>query len=200
MLQVLTRSLRTTWEELLTLAGLSLLWWVGLLLIVGAAPATTALATMSYQAAQGNAISISQAWAVFRRQFWLSWRIGLAALISGGLILFNLWFYAQQENWLRLLAFLFIYLGFAWLTIHLYIFGLLTALKTPSARQAYRNAAILAFSNPLYSLGILLFLAIFTLISLIFPPLAIFVWPGASAMLAGHALLDRLQTARIATE
>lgn len=193
--RVVWQSLKDLWEEILLAIGLSLLWWLALITIIASAPATVALADFGYRIAREQRVSLDEARATLRQHFWLSWRLGLASLLGIIIIAGNLWFYAHLTGWLRIIAVVFIYLALAWLGVTIYVFSLVSAMKTPSARQVYRNAAILAFANPVYSLVIVVVLGLLVAVSIVIPPLGLAVAPALAAILCGHALVDRLELA-----
>lgn len=195
VLRVVGSSLRDLWEELFLVLGLSLLWWLAVITVVGVAPATTAVAAIGYRLARGERVGLDFAKEAFREHFWLSWRVGLVSLVVAGLIAFNVVFYAQAAGWPRLLVIFFLYLGVAWAAVNLYAFPLIPAMEIPSMRLVLRNAAVIAFANPVFSLLLILIIGVLTVIALILPVLAVVVLPGLVGILSGHALVDRLQVA-----
>ncbi len=96
------------------------------------------------------------------RDYWRpALRTWLTSLIVTVLIGANLVFYTTQNKagsfvrpvatplaiiWILLLAF--------WLVLHLYVYPLILAQEETSLLTTYRNAAVLAFSHPLYTGGI----------------------------------------------
>ena len=193
--RVLRQGVKDLWDEIGLSIGLSLLWWLAMITVVLSAPATVALADFGYRMARQQRVGLDEAKATLRQHFWMSWRLGLAALLGAVVIAGNIWFYAQMTGWLRILAVLFIYLALAWLAINVYALPMIGAMKAPSLRQIYRNAAIIAFANPVYSLLLVTVLAVMVAAGLIFPPLGLTVTPALIAIVSARALADRLDLA-----
>lgn len=195
VLRVLGCSFRDTYSELFLIIGLSLLWWLATITVVASAPATAALASIGYRLAQEQRVNLDFAREAFRQHFWLSWRVGIINLVSGFLIAFNLVFYSRTQGWSQLLVFLFLYLAIAWLSVQLYAYPLISAMEEPSMKLVLRNAALITFANPVFSLLLVIALSLVTVLALVVPVLALLLLPGFAAILGGRALADRLELA-----
>ncbi len=195
LLRVFWHGLKDVYGELFLIIGLSLLWWLAMVTIIAAAPATTALSLIGYRLASEQRVNMDFAKAAFKQHFKLSWRIGLVTLAGTIIIAANLNFYAQVGGILRAAVILFLYLALAWIAINLYMYPLVHALDRPSMWLALRNAALITFANPIYSLGLVLGLLILTAVSVMVPVLVVMLLPGLTAIIGARALLDRLEVA-----
>lgn len=192
LLRVIGLSFRDVYNELFLMVILSLLWWLAMITVVASAPATTALAYIGYRIARERRVDFDFAKDAFRKHFWLGWRIGIVALVSLVIVIGNMLFYLQLEGWLQGLAFFFLYLLTAWLTIFLYGFALVSAMDAPSLRAALRNAALLTFANPIFSFLLALALVLLAGLSVLLI-LPLLLAPGLVAIIGGRALVDRLE-------
>ena len=195
---VLGRSLKDLWEELFLVIGLSLLWWLAVILLVGGPPATVALTTIGYRLGREQRVNLDFARETFKENFWISWRLGLFAAAGAIVIAGNIYFYLQQSgSWLQVLTFVFLYLALALLTVLLYAFPFVQAMTPATALGALRNAAIIAFANPLFSLILLLGMGVLTAVAIALPILAVLLLPGLLGIISGRALANRLDAAEI---
>jgi uncharacterized membrane protein YesL len=192
LLRIIGLSFRDTYNELFLMVILSLLWWLAMITVVASAPATLALAHIGYRIAREKRVDFDFAKEAFRNHFWLGWRIGIVGLVSLIIIIGNLLFYLQLEGWLQGLAFFFLYLLTAWLTVFLYGFALVSAMKDRSMRAVLRNAALLTFANPIFSFLLALALVLLAGISVLVI-LPLLLAPGLVAIMGGRALVDRLE-------
>lgn len=190
-LRVLGYSVRDAYDELFLVMGLSVLWFLAQITVVAAAPATAALACIGYRLAREQRVSLDFAKEAFREHFWLSWRTGLAGLAVGAVIAGNIVFYARLESWLQGLVLFFLFLALAWISVWAYAFPLISAMKTPSGWGILRNAAILTFASPVFSLALAATLIALAVLSLILV-LPLLVAPGLASIIGGRALVDRL--------
>lgn len=192
LLQVIGLSFRDIYNELFLMVILSLLWWLAMVTVVASAPATTALAHIGYRIARERRVDFDFAKETFRKHFWLGWRIGIVGLVSLIVVVGNMLFYLQLEGWLQGLAFFFLYLLTAWVTIFLYGFAMVSAMDAPTMRAALRNALLMTFANPIFSFILALALILLAGLSVILI-LPLLLAPGLIAIIGGRALVDRLE-------
>jgi uncharacterized membrane protein YesL len=201
------RAIVSFYNEMFLLVGLSLLWWLtggvfvwplvavngpwwlAPVLAIPAGPATAALANVTRRAARDEHVDRSFFWEGFR----LYWRQALALnAISMGilaLLCLNLLFYlSRPEPFLMALSFLWAYLIIFWLSVQLYLFPVLIALKEPTVLGALRTATVMAFANPLFSIILLVLAVVLTALSVLLAILLPMAWPALMALLGEHAL------------
>ena len=191
--QIMGRILKATWEDLFLLVSASLVWWIGVLLIVTAGPATMGLYGVTNRLANYRRSNMEFFWSEARRAIGRSWV--LLGIILGLLllILFNIWFYGSGSGWLRTIAVAWWWVLLLFFMIAQYLFPLLNQQNEPDVRQAVRNAFVLAMRSPLYTLLSLLFqIILFVLcVALVLPILVLL--PGLIALSSNFMMAGLLQ-------
>lgn len=199
---VLNKALRGVWNDLLTTALCNLLWLFFSLLIVTAPPATLALFYVGNRLAHGEPTDVGDFLRGLRRYFGVGWRWGLLH----GLLLFFLVGDAILTGQLsqsvvgRLAQGFYLAALGVWLLLQLYVLPFLFEQETPSVRLALRNGAAMLGANLRFSvlLGLLLICVLLVGTLLFFASIAaggIFL-----ALVGNHAVLNRLEAYRAATQ
>ncbi len=194
------RALRTFWqairdlyEELMLLAGVSVLWWLAVLLIVPGPPATAGLCYVAHRIAHEQRVEFSFFWQETKRQFGKSWQLAGVNLLSLTVVLVNFMFYFRLENVLRYAGVAWIYVFLLWLVAQIYLFPLLFEMEEPRLRWLLRNALLLPLSRPGYTLLLLMLLLVATLLSTVLPLLLIIVWPALVALVGARATVTVIE-------
>jgi len=183
--RVLWLSIKDMFDELFALIAVNLLWVlisapllllsvylfgvgstipaivVALLAVLPLAPSTAGLYTVAQRASEGRVISWRLFFEGFREHLTLSWRVfGLWAL---GLLLIvsNLSFYNQmRSNVGSILFILFLYLLLIWCGLLIYIGPLMLLQTDKRIRVIARNAFLMVFGRPIFTLITLLLMAL----------------------------------------
>ncbi|MCC7355052.1 MAG: hypothetical protein IT330_15010 [Anaerolineae bacterium] len=192
-------SVRDLYEELFMFAGLNLLWWLCVLVIILIPPATAGLMYIGNELAHERRVE----WRMFltgaRLYFWRSWQIAIVALGGAFILLTNVWFYVNATTGiLQYLTILWIYLLIIWVAAQIYAFPLLIQMEQPRILLIYRNALLLTLSRPLFTVLLILLLLIATIIGGIFAIILILAIPGLWAIASNRALVHVLEEVRSA--
>ena len=192
-------SLRDLYEELFMFAGLNLLWWLCVLVIVLIPPATAGLMYLANELAHERRVE----WRMFltgaRLYLWRSWQVTIASLGGIVILLTNIWFYVNVTTGiLQYLTILWIYLLIIWLAAQIYVFPLLIQMEQPRLLLIYRNALLLTLSRPLFTVLLILLLVAATIIGGLFAIILILAIPGLWAIAANRALVHVLEEVRAA--
>lgn len=195
--RVIWRSMKQIWEDLLILILMNLLTLVCAIVIIPGPAAWVALNAMCNRSANLNAISWDKYFEVFKANFWKSWKFALPNLLIGALIFYNFFWYPAtfgDQSWVPLAQGAWLSAGFFWLVTQLYVTPFFSQQEDKSWRTALRNTVIIAGSNPIYTMLVLLItLILFVVVGIIFPPMLVFlghVWWG---MVGNTAVADRVQ-------
>lgn len=84
-----------------------------------------------------------------------------------------------------------------WFGIQLFVFPLLNAMEKPTLIGAYRNAAVMVFLNPLFSLSVGIVALLVVIISAIIPVALVLITGAALASIGNAAVQNRLIKAGI---
>jgi hypothetical protein len=198
--RVMGRTFKSTYEELFLIIATSLLWWVGILLIVTAPFATMGIQTVANRIANYKRVNQSFFWDGARMQRGRGVVLFLLWLLTPPLMWFSIGFYLNRQGWLTLLG---IVLAWAMLIILMagqYTYALLLQQSEPSLKLDLRNAVVLAFRHPLFSLIMLLFQLVLTAVCSVLVIPLVFLLPGMLALAQNHALIALLQEMGLAPQ
>jgi uncharacterized membrane protein YesL len=192
------RAGRDTFDELFLMIGLNLLFvlLVGpltaiavVMVLNGAAliaapivlvnalllgPASAGLLNVAERIVQGRVASFQLFFQGMRQYRVLSWQV--YGIWTAGLItlLFNLYFYTQLQGFLGIfLTVLLAYLTYAWCTLLIYLGPLMLLQETKSLRLLFRNALIMVFGRPIFTIVTSITMGILLTISVWFGILAL---------------------------
>lgn len=202
-------SARDTFEDLLPLTLIGAIWLLVVLPLpllsggfaVGGAPfgaaallmlttlpmgtASAGLTVIAQRIHEGRTVSWGDFVAGARQHYRFGWQVYGAWLAGLLILLVNAAFYAQMDAPIGIyLMLLFAYLLVAWVSLLIYLGPLALLQERPSVRLAFRNAFVLAFGRPLFTIvtqvlmGILVFLSMWPplLLLLLIMPALLAVW------------------------
>jgi uncharacterized membrane protein YesL len=183
--RILWLAIKDTFDELFTLIVINLIWVlisaplflvaiylvgvgsptlaiaVALLAVLPLAPSNAGLYTVAQRVSEGRVISWRLFFEGFREHRKLSWQI--YGLWMGGLLLIlsNLSFYSQMGSPLgKLLLVLFLYFLLTWCALLIYIGPLMLLQTDKRIRVIARNAFLLVFGRPIFTMVTLLLMAL----------------------------------------
>lgn len=173
-------------------------WWLAPLLAIPIGPATAALAIVARRCAAELRVDRSFYFDGLRACWRPALVLSAISMIVLTLLLMNLAFYAYRPGLLALvLRFLWLYLLVFWLSVQFYIYPVLIRMEKPRALGALRTAALGAWANPFFSLLLLVVAAVFTGISIMLTFLVFLVWPALMALLGEHSFRLFLERAGV---
>ena len=208
--------LRNTYEELFTIAGVNLTWlgigfaiptlvaYLGqpfvalVLLLITVPPPTAGAFYYANRIAREKSANFSDFWEGTKKYAVRAWIFGVVDVLALGLFVLNIWFYprAFQGMWVIWVQSVFVALTVYWLALQIYIWPILLEQKEEKLRLAVRNAAVLAFSNPLMTLIVGLALLLIIAVSLALTLPAVFVMICTVALIANRAVVLLLEPYR----
>jgi uncharacterized membrane protein YesL len=197
---VMGRTLKAVYDELFLCVFLSLIWWLGTVLIVTAAPATVGLQHVANRIANYKRVDNSFFWEGARSNIGRGWGLYLINLVVPIIIATSVFFYLSTTGWLRILGFVCIWLFVFILMISQYYFPLFWQQDEPSVRLILRNAALLALQHPLYTLLMLLFQILIIVLSIAITLPVFLLLPAVIAISANFALTGMLQDVGLAPQ
>ena len=195
---VMGRTLKAVYDELFLCVALSLLWWLGTILILPAAPATVGLHQVANRIANYKRVDASFFWEAARMKIGRGWLLYLINLIVPIIIVTSIVFYLSTTGWLRILGFVCIWLFVFILMISQYYFPLFWQQDEPDIRLILRNSVLLALQHPLYTFLMLLFQLILLGISVAITLPLFLLAPALIAISANFALTGMLQEVGLA--
>jgi uncharacterized membrane protein YesL len=185
---IMGRTFKAAYDELFLCVWLSVLWWIGMLLVVTAAPATVGLNHVANRIANYKRVDASFFWEAARMH------------IGRGWLLFDAWFFFNTEGLLRTLGVFLLWLFVLSIMIGQYVFPLFWQQDEPDLRLVLRNAALLALRHPLYTFLIVVFQVILLGLSVALTLPLVLLYPALAALTVNHALVGLLQEMGLAPQ
>jgi uncharacterized membrane protein YesL len=190
-LSVFGRASRLLWEELFLLLVIGYTWMLLGTLVVLLPPLTVGLVYVTNQVARGNAIRYTMLFSGARRFLSRSYLWGIINALAIAFILADLTYYQQIQGDAGIAAVtLAILLTLAWCVVQLLTLPLLIELGPKSLRAAFRQALVLAISQPGFVVGLVIATALLAL-------LCWFFWPMIGFALAYLALVVNIAIVRL---
>ena len=197
---VMGRVLKAAYEDLFLCVFMSIAWWIGLLPIVTIAPVIMATNRVANRIANYKRVDNSFFWEALRQHIGRGWLMVLLTLGVPAAVVFNIWFYANSQGYLRIVGVAWLWMLLLVIMISQYFIPLFWQQDEPSIKLALRNATILALRNPLYTLLILLFQLVLLALSVGLPLPLVLLWPALAALTGNFALTGLLQEMGLAPE
>ncbi|MEJ7763076.1 MAG: hypothetical protein WKF80_09830 [Thermomicrobiales bacterium] len=178
LLRLIGKSLSDVFEHLLTFIVASVLWWLCVLSVVLAPPATVALFAFTDPRRSIDRPEFAEVRAGLRRQALASWKLSLATIPFVALLVWNLGFYGGTDNTFALLAPLWFVLLLAGVAITLCANAVMGLTGAPIG-SSLRQAAFVALGAPFATVIVLVVILVYVLagiatvvpLVLIVPPL-----------------------------
>lgn len=197
---VMGRTFKAAYEELFLCVFMSVVWWVGTLLILPAAPVTLGIHQVANRMANYKRVDSSFFWEAARSNIGRGWLVYLINLLIPLVIVVSILFYFSLSGWMAVLAFVCMWLLLFVLMIGQYLFPLFWQQDEPDIRLMIRNATLLALQHPLYTILMLLFQLLLILISLAITLPLFLLTPALIAISANFALTGLLQDMGLAPQ
>lgn len=199
---VIGRTIKAVYEELFLCVFMSIAWWIGMVLVVPAAPVTAAMHHVCNRTANYKRVNHGFYWDAFKQRFGRGWLVYLLHLLAPLLVVFQIWFYfnGNAPSWMMVIG-----VAWAWLFVLIvmliqYIFPLFWQQDEPQIGLILRNAFLLTLRHPLYTFIILVFQILFFALSFVLVLPLILLAPAAMAMTVNFALTGLLQEMDLAPE
>lgn len=197
---IMGRVFKAVYEELFICIYISLLWWLGTILVVTAGPATAGLFHVTNRIANYKRVDNSFFWEGAKAHIRRSWILFALAVGIPVAVIFNSYFYINVDSWVRVLGVFFLWIFVAAVMIGQYLFPLFWQQDEPDLKLVLRNAAILALKHPLYTFLILLFQLFLLILSVVLTLPLVLLAPALIALSCNFALCGLLQEMGLAPE
>ena len=197
---IMGRTIKSTYEDLFLVVTLSVVWWVGTLLIVTAPMTAAGLHNVANRIANYKRVEMSFFWEGARGNIGKGVLLFLLVALAPPLMVFSISFYLDNGSWLLLLAVLLVWVLVLTLMAGQYFYPLFWQQETPSLGLIIRNGFVLAVRHPLFSLLMLLFQVVLIVLSTLLLVPIVLLLPGMIALAQNHALTGLLQEMGMAPE
>jgi uncharacterized membrane protein YesL len=182
---------RDFFEQFMTFALLSILWWLCTITIVAAPPASVALMSITDPRNKGSAAEVSDAITVFRTSWGRAWGIALLTAPFIAMLAWNLTFFSGSSHALAPMAPLWLILLIILFVVALYAFSVAGTMES-GTRNAFRGAMFVLVSRPFLGLGLSLLVMFLILVMGVLVIPILFVGPALIACIANRFTLTIL--------
>ena len=197
---VMGRVIKATYEELFLCVYMSVLWWLGTVLVLTAAPAMAGINNVFNQPANYRRVDSSFFWDGAKQHIGKGWILYLIMVVVPIALGFNAWFYMQAEGMWRAFAIFWLWVFLLSLMVGQYLFPLFQQQDEKNIKLVLKNAAILAVRFPLYSFLMLLFHVILLLLSVALTLPVLILTPAMLSISGNFALVGALQEMDLAPQ
>lgn len=169
--------------------------WVALSLPLVTAPAAWAgLIRMSHTAYREPTADIRDFWEGFKENFGRGALLALLNAVVIGINVTNLIGYSGQVSvGVSALRVVWLLTLLVWFTLQFYAWVLYYEMKQPTLLRAFRNAAVMLYLNPLFTLGMWVGIAIILAVSTVLTVFWLLLTGSALAAVANSVVLNRLE-------
>lgn len=198
---VMGRTFKALYDELFLWVWLSVLWWVGTVLIVPAAPVTMGLHRAANRVANYKRVDTGFFYESARQYIGKGWLLYALNLLMFAGIMFNIIFYLNSPaSWAQVVGIVWVWALILLSMASQYFFPLFWQQEEQSIKLVLRNALLLALRHPLYTFLLLLFQIVLLVVSF-FTVLPIFLLtPAAVVVAANFGLVGLLQEMGLAPQ
>ena len=198
---VMWRTIKALYEDLLLWVWLSVLWWIGVFLVLPAGPVTAGIHNAANRVANYRRVESAFFYEGARATIGKSWLLlGINLLMIAGVAV-NIRFYGSSDaSWAQIVSIVWVWIMIIILMAGQYFFPLLWQQDDMSVKMVLRNAFILALRHPLYTFLMFLFQVLLLVVSFV-TVLPIFLLTPAAVVLAmNFSLVGLLQELDLAPE
>jgi uncharacterized membrane protein YesL len=190
-LKLVWRGIRDLFDQFMMLILFSMLWWLSVILIIPAPPATVALFAMADPRRMSATPELADAIEVFKSSWKRSWGIAILTIPFLGMLVWNLFFFAGSNHTLAPMIPLWVIMIVLLFVVALYAFSVAGTLES-GVRNAFRGAMYVLVSRPFLGIFLSLFLIVLSFLMTITVLPMLLVGPGLIASIVNRFTLTIL--------
>jgi uncharacterized membrane protein YesL len=191
LLSLIWRGTRDCFDQMISFAMYSMLWWLCVIVIIPGPAATLALYAVCDPRRRIDHPEFSDAVAVFRSGFIRSWKVALVTVPFLLILAWNLFFFAGTDHVLIALVPLWLIMFVILFVVTFYAFSRAATMES-GPRNALRGAMYVLASRPFLSLGLsVVLLGVGSLFSVTVLPMVL-LGPALFACIVNRVVLDTL--------
>jgi hypothetical protein len=198
--RVMGRTIKSGYDELFLIVAISVVWWLGAVLIVTAPLATVGLQNVANRIANYKRVDMSFFWEGARTRIGQGVLLFVVCLLAPPLLWFSVQFYFMRGGWVVLLGVTMAWVLLFALMMGQYLFPFFWQQTERGLLLMLRNSLVLAIRHPLYTLLMLLFQLVLIVLSIVLVVPVVLLLPGLLALAQNHAVVGLLQDMGLAPE
>lgn len=197
---IMGRVIKGAYDELFLIVAISVVWWLGAILIVTAPLVTVGLHNVANRMANYKRVEMSFFWEGARTRKGQGVLLFLLCLLAPPLMWFSIQFYFDRGGWMLLLGVIMAWVLLFILMAGQYFFPFFWQQDEHKLSLILRNGLVLAVRHPLYTLLLLLFQFLLIALSVVLVVPVILLLPGLLALTQNYAAVGLLQEMGLAPE
>lgn len=143
---------------------------------------------------QGKGGDWETVWEGFKKHWWLSLQWGALVLAVDILLAVNIWFYLNQgKDWAVVALVITASLAIIWIATNQFSFPLLLLQEEKKIFLAIRNGFVVAIRQPLSTLKVILLTLLIAAVSIVLPPLWVFISMALIVCIRTRTVLKAIQ-------
>ena len=187
------RTIKGAYEEFFLIVGLSLIFWVGTLLVVTAPMTWAGINHVTNRMANYKRVDFGFFWEGARQSVGRSVLLWLLIIIAPPIMASSINFYFVNGGWLVVPGFITLWVLVLSVLASQYFYPLFWQQTEPTLTLLLRNSFLLVVRHPLYTTLILLFQLLLVVISIVLVVPVLLILPGLLILAQNYALVGLLQ-------
>jgi uncharacterized membrane protein YesL len=172
-------------------------WFVMSLPVLTILPALGGLYYAVLSIEQGEGVDWGTVWEGIKKHWWLSLRWGILVLAVDILLVGNIWFYLNLgKDWAVIPLVITSGITILWFAINQFSFPLLLLQEENKIFLAIRNGFVVVMRQPLAALKVVVLTLPIAIVSIVFPPLWIFISMALIVRIRTRMVLNTIQKIR----
>ena len=190
---IMGRTIKGAYEEFFLIVGLSVVFWIGTLLVVTAPMTWAGMNHVANRIANYKRVDFGFFWEGAKQHVGRGVLLWLVVVIAPPIMVSSINFYFTAGGWLIVPGFITLWLLVLSVLAAQYFYPLFWQQIEPNLKLVLRNSFLLVVRHPLYSLLILLFQLLLVAISVALVVPVLLLLPGLVILSHNYALVGLLQ-------
>ena len=187
------RTIKGAYEEFFLIVGLSVVFWIGTLLVVTAPMTWVGINHVANRIANYKRVNFGFFWEGAKQHVWRGALLWLLLLVAPPIMVSSINFYFTNGGWLVVPGFITVWVLALSLLAAQYFYPLFWQQTEPNLKLVLRNGFLLVARHPLYAVLILLFQLLLAAISVALVAPVLLLLPGLVFLSHNYALVGLLQ-------
>jgi hypothetical protein len=197
---IMGRTIKGAYEEFFLIVGLSVIFWIGTLLVVTAPMTWAGINHVANRIANYKRVDFGFFWEGAKRYVGRGVLLWLLVIIAPPIMVSSINFYLINGGWLVVPGFITVWLLVLSVLAAQYFYPLFWQQTEPSLTLILRNSFLLVARHPLYTTLILLFQLLLVVISVALVVPVLLLLPGLMILTQNYALVGLLQEMDLAPQ
>ncbi|MFZ4847517.1 MAG: hypothetical protein ACOYL7_00100 [Caldilinea sp.] len=197
---IIGRTFKGAYEEFFLVVGLSVLFWIGTLLVVTAPMTWAGMHHVANRMANYKRVEFGFFWEGARQHIGRGVLLALLLVFAPIAMTISINFYLSGGGWLVVPGFITLWLLLLSVLAAQYFYPLFWQQNEPTVPLLLRNSFLLVIRHPLYSVLMLIFQLLLAVVSIVLVVPVLLILPGLLVLSHNYALVGLLQEMDLAPQ